>query len=104
MILRIKYDNAKIGEIPYPDEGVEKWGGSHLTDLRDEELRVGDSVDCYCQDGKFHQAWCRGYVADVGEDGSSCNVMYYDGCFESGVPTRDKVRLVGRYQIDGVSE
>jgi len=56
MILRIKYDNAKIGEIPYPDEGVEKWGGSHLTDLRDEELRVGDSVDCYCQDGKFRQA------------------------------------------------
>ena len=76
MILRIKYDDTQIGEMPYPNKGVEKFGASHSINLRDEELNVSDSVDCYYQEQTFDQAWYRGYVANIIKDGNSWDVMY----------------------------
>lgn len=97
--MRIKYDDATIEEIP--NEGVEKVDASYSIDLHNEHLNVGDSVDSYSQDGAFNQAWARGYVANISEDGRSCGVIYYDGCYESNIPTKDKIRLIKRCDSSG---
>jgi len=99
MALRIKYDDAT--EVPYPNKYVEKLNESHSMGTCNEQLNVGDSVDCYCQDGAFKKGWFRGYVTDIGNGGVSCDVIYHDGYHESNIPAKDKIRLIKRCDTSG---
>lgn len=96
----VKFDNAKTQTYPYED--VEKYNIADAETFRNRSLGIGDSVDCYFQDGNFNQGWYRGTVASISGDHKRCDIFYYDGCFESNVPTdAGKVRLRKKFSTSG---
>jgi hypothetical protein len=53
--------------------------GNDLPELYPEQFSIGDIVDALFQDGKVDGKWYRGRIANVNDEGSVCDVMYYDG-------------------------
>ncbi|KAL9182095.1 hypothetical protein ACHAXT_012438 [Thalassiosira profunda] len=91
--VRVKFSDGSSETLPYPDEDIEI-----LSDAEDAlgmypaSFQLGDVVDVLHQNGS---QWHRGCIAGVEDCGSFCSVIYYDGDFESGIPTDDKkVRLI----------
>lgn len=92
--MRIKCDDNKEKKIPYPNVNLEKLDSTTSTDIFSEQLNVGDSVDCYSEDGG--RGWCRGKVANI-NDCNSCDVIYWGGFYESNIPmNQNKLRLINR--------
>ena len=74
--VRVKFDDETTDAIPR--EEVEKLA-SPISDNPEahypERFYVGDIVDAKFQD---KSRWYRGRIATVNEDGSACDIMYYD--------------------------
>lgn len=74
----VLYADQEKDTLPFPDDDVEKVDDHSYPD----SFFVGDSVDCFHQDGlrPGHEGkWYRGRIASISEDGSSCDVLYIDG-------------------------
>ena len=77
----IMYENHEKKTLPYPDEDIEKLESADCHSYP-EKFNVGDSVDCYHQDGlrPGHEGrWYRGRIASISDDGDRCDVLYIDG-------------------------
>jgi hypothetical protein len=74
----ILYADQTKDTLPFPDDDVVKVDDHTYPD----SFFVGDSVDCFHQDGlrPGHEGrWYRGRIASMSEDGSRCDVLYIDG-------------------------
>lgn len=95
MELEIKYDNNSVEKLSYPNDEfhLEKCARSHIDGHTNQKLNIGDSVDCQFQDDEYKQGWSRGWVANIDHARNSCDIIYYDNCYEQYIPT-NKVRLI----------
>ncbi|KAK1744280.1 hypothetical protein QTG54_004813 [Skeletonema marinoi] len=97
----VLYADQEKDTLPFPDNDVEKVDGHEYPDF----FFVGDSVDCFHQDGlrPGHEGrWYRGRIASISEDGNSCDVLYIDGDYEYNIPTKqEKIRLIKRVDMNG---
>jgi len=99
---KVELDDKSIVKVEFPDNEVQKVTRTDL-DKDPEELHIGDFVDCYYQNGGYKKGgWFRGRVACISEDGSKCDVAYYDESYEVNIPTKEKkIRLIERCDETG---
>lgn len=76
--IRVQFDEFNVKVLQYPSDVIEKLE----TTMQDsaehyypEKFCVGDIVDTKYKD---EDMWYRGRIADVSQDGHSCDVLYYD--------------------------
>ena len=96
----VKFGDGTQDKFRMPNEDVEKLPGGpeDEPELYPEEFCIGDTVDVMHQNGN---TWYRGSIARVGDCGSACDVMYYDGDYEAGIPTKEKkIRLIERCDLN----
>ena len=61
-----EYDNF---DLPHPEvEAID------MSSIHSEKLKIGDFVECNFQ----NCYWYHGRVADINDDGTSCEVLYHD--------------------------
>ena len=57
-------------DLPHPEvEAIDD-----VTNIYSQKLRIGDFVECNFQ----NCYWYHGRVADISDDGSTCEVLYHD--------------------------
>ena len=73
----VKYDDGTISDsMQYPAPDIEKLTAN--PERFPETFVVGDVVEAQFQNGKSKGQWYRGRIANVNEDGKTCDIMYYD--------------------------
>ena len=73
----VKYDDGTISDsMQYPAPDIEKLTAN--LERFPEKFVVGDVVEAQFQNGKSKGQWYRGRIANVNEDGKTCDIMYYD--------------------------
>ena len=73
----VKYDDGTISDsMQYPAPDIEKLTAN--LERFPGTFVVGDVVEAQFQNGKSKGQWYRGRIANVNEDGKTCDIMYYD--------------------------
>ncbi|KAL7522379.1 hypothetical protein ACHAWX_007067 [Stephanocyclus meneghinianus] len=87
-IINVTLGSGESDKLEYPNPDVEKV--DDIAKVYSTPLKIGDFVECNFQDYK----WYHGRVADLSEDGTTCEVLYHDKDYEVNVPTdQNKIRL-----------
>jgi len=101
-IVDVEFGDESTDTFSYPHNDVEKLDlPLDSPEFFPEFFCIGDVVDAKFKDGnhRYTGAWHRGKIANVSNDGNSCDVMYYDHYVSEMFPIFSKfpVHVLSRF-------